>query len=99
LADLAVVSYSLSTNGGAEGLEGAGTEKGSLGTTRSSAAELAAWLVEPGAYTTLPILSEVVFVEDYLHRKTQKLSDFDLVSTAQDTPLLCAKPIDQSEIN
>ena len=71
MADLAVVSYSLSTNGGTEGFEGAGTKKGSLGTTRSSAAELAAWLVEPGAYTTLPILSEVVFVEDYLHRKIQ----------------------------
>jgi len=64
LADLAVISYSLSTNGGAEGIEGAGTKKARLGTTGSFATDLAAWLVEPGAYTTLPILSEVVLVED-----------------------------------
>ena len=52
-------------------LEGAGTEKGSLSTTCSSAAELAAWLVEPGAYTTLPILSEMVFMEDCFNPKSR----------------------------
>ena len=90
LADLGVVSYSLATDGGAEGLEGAGTEKGSLGTACSSAAELAAWLVEPGAYTALPILSEVVFVEDCLHRKSrnyQTLNEFRL----QRTDRCCAR--------
>jgi hypothetical protein len=79
LTDLGVVPYSLAPNGRAEGFKGAGTENSCLGTACSSAAELAAWLVEPGAYTTLPILSEVVFVEDCLHpepRNYQTLNEF-----------------------
>ena len=64
LTDLAVVAYGLSTDGGTE--EGEGTNAKSCGLLLASltAAKLAAWLVKPGADTQLPVLVEVIVVED-----------------------------------
>ena len=64
LADFPVVSDGLATDGGAEELKGTDAKLGSLGLTGVAAAELAAGLVEPGADTALPVLAEVVAVED-----------------------------------
>ena len=65
LTDFAVVAHSLRTHGGAEEGEGADTERGGLGLASLATAELAAGLVEPGADTALPVLAEVVGVEDW----------------------------------
>lgn len=64
LTDFPVVADGLRTDGGAEEGEGADAELSSLGLARVTAAELAAGLVEPGADTALPVLAEVVLVED-----------------------------------
>ena len=64
LTDLPVVADGLRANGGAEEGEGADTELGSLLLAGLAAAKLAAGLVEPGADTALPVLPEVVGVED-----------------------------------
>ena len=65
LTDLAVVADSLATDGGAEEGQGTDAELRSLGLAGLTAAELAAGLVEPGADTALPVLAEVVGVEDW----------------------------------
>ena len=64
LPDLAVVADSLGTDGGAEELEGADAESGGLSLAGLATAELASGLVEPGAHAQLPVLPEVVGVED-----------------------------------
>ena len=64
LADLAVVADRLRADGGAEEGQGTDAELRSLGLAGLTAAELAAGLVEPGADTALPVLAEVVAVED-----------------------------------
>ena len=64
LADLAVVADRLRADGGAEKSQGTDAELRSLGLAGLAAAELAAGLVEPGADTALPVLAEVVAVED-----------------------------------
>ena len=64
LANLPVVSYGLGADGGAEEGEGANAELGGLRLTGLATAKLAAGLVEPGADTALPVLAEVVGVED-----------------------------------
>ena len=64
LTDLPVVTDGLRANGGAEEGEGADTELGGLRLAGLTAAELAAGLVEPSADTALPVLAEVVGVED-----------------------------------
>ena len=63
-ADLAVVTNGLSTDSGTEEGEGADTEAGGLLLAGLATAELAAWLVKPCADTELPVLAEVVLVED-----------------------------------
>ena len=64
LADLAVVTNGLSTDSGAEEFKGADTKGSSLGLAGLATAELASGLVEPGAHAQLPVLAEVVVVED-----------------------------------
>ena len=64
LADLAVVADGLSTDGGAEEGEGADTEEGGLLLALLATTEFAPGLVEPGAHAQLPVLPEVVVVED-----------------------------------
>ena len=64
LTNFAVVPDSLSTNSRAEKGERADAECGSFCFARGASAKLAPWLVEPGAHATLPILPEMVGVED-----------------------------------
>ena len=64
LADFPVVANGLCADGGAEEGEGANAELGGLRLTGLATAKLAAGLVEPGADTALPVLPEVVGVED-----------------------------------
>ena len=64
LADFPVVADGLCADGGAEEGEGANAELGGLRLTGLATAKLAAGLVEPGADTALPVLPEVVGVED-----------------------------------
>lgn len=64
LTEFAVVANGLSTDSGAEEGEGTNAECGSLGLAGVASAEFPSWLIEPGANATLPILAEVVGVED-----------------------------------
>lgn len=63
LAELAIVTNSLGTDGGAKGVQRADTESGSLGLAGCASARLATRLVEPSADTTLPVFPEVVVVK------------------------------------
>ena len=63
-ADLGVVSEGRASDSGAEGLDGAQAELGSLGLTRSASPLLGTGLVEPDLDPTLPVLAEVVVVKD-----------------------------------
>ena len=62
--ELAVVAYGLGADSGTKGGKRAHTKSGGFGLARLATAELATGLVEPGADTELPILTEVVLVED-----------------------------------
>ncbi|KAG6885838.1 hypothetical protein C0993_008801, partial [Termitomyces sp. T159_Od127] len=64
LAQLAVVPHGLRAHGGAQERLRAHAERGGFGFARGAAAQLAPWLVEPGAHAALPVLAEVVRVED-----------------------------------
>ena len=64
LTDLAVVADGLATDGGTKEREGADTESGGLGLAGIASAQFTPWLVEPSANTALPVLAEVVSVED-----------------------------------
>ena len=64
LANLAVVANSLATYSRAEQCKGADTELCCLNFAGVASAQLAAGLIEPGAHATLPILVEVVVVEN-----------------------------------
>ena len=64
LTDFTVVTDSLATDGRAQELERADTERGGLCLASSPAAQLASRLVDPGADAALPVLPEVVAVED-----------------------------------
>lgn len=70
LADLDVVSDGGRTDGRAEKLERTHTELGGLGGASLAAAEFAPGLVEPGAHAALPVLAEVVRVEDVVVGET-----------------------------
>ena len=62
--DLAVVTNGLSTDSGAEEVEGTDTKASGLLLAGLATAELTTGLVEPCADTDLPVLAEVVLVED-----------------------------------
>lgn len=64
LTDFAVVADGLRADSGTEERLGADAEGGGLGFAGIAAAELAPRLVEPGADTALPVLAEMVRVED-----------------------------------
>lgn len=63
-ADLGVVSEGGASDSGAERLNGAQAELGSLGLTGSASPLLGTGLVEPDLDPTLPVLAEVVVVKD-----------------------------------
>lgn len=63
-ADLGVVSERGASHGGAQKLDGAQAQLGSLGLTRSASPLLGTGLVEPDLDPTLPVLAEVVVVKD-----------------------------------
>ncbi len=62
--DFTVVANGLSTNGGAEEGKGTNTEGGSFSFTSVAAAEFSSWLIKPCADAALPVLVEMVVVED-----------------------------------
>lgn len=66
--DFPVVSDSLGTDSGAEEGKGTDAKGSSLGLAGCATTKLAAGLVKPGADTGLPILAEMVLVEDYIFR-------------------------------
>lgn len=70
LADLGVITDRLRTDGGAEKVKRADTEGGGLGGAGLATAELAPGLVEPGAHAALPVLSEVIAVENVVVGET-----------------------------
>lgn len=74
LPQLAVVSHGLSTNGWAERCDGADTESSRLGLAGCATTELASWLIEPGANSALPVLTEMVIVEDVVVSETHVLT-------------------------
>lgn len=63
--DFTVVANGLATDGWAEEGEGADAESGGFGFAGVAAAEFSSGLVEPCAYPALPVLVEVVAVEDW----------------------------------
>lgn len=65
LTNFAVVTNSLGTNGWTEEGERTDAKCGGLCLARCASAKLASWLVEPGTYAALPVLPEMVGVEDY----------------------------------
>ena len=64
LTDFPVVAHSLGADGGAEEGQRADAELRGFRLAGLAAAELAPGLVEPGADSALPVLAEVVGVED-----------------------------------
>ena len=64
LTNLRVVTNGLTTNGRTEELQRTSTEESYFCLARSAAALLATGLIEPGSNPTLPVLAEVVCVED-----------------------------------
>lgn len=73
LTHLPVVPHGLRTDGRAEEGQGAHTEGGGFGLAGGAAAELASWLVEPGADAALPVLAEMVRMEDVVVSETHRL--------------------------
>lgn len=65
LPDLAVVPNSLGTNSRSEKGGGADAKGGGLSFACCASTKLASWLVEPSANSALPVLSEMITVEDY----------------------------------
>lgn len=64
LTNFSVVADSLGTNSRTEEGKGADAESSCLGLASRASAELASRLVKPGADTALPVLAEMVAVED-----------------------------------
>lgn len=64
LANFTVVSDSLSADCGTKKGERSDAKSCGFRFAGSASTELATWLVEPGAYATLPVLAEMVGVED-----------------------------------
>lgn len=62
--EFSVVANGLGTDSGAEECEGADAELGSLGFAGCASAKFATGLVEPGAHAALPVLAEMVTVEN-----------------------------------
>lgn len=77
LSDFRVVAEGLASDCGAEGLEGTDAEGGCFCDTGCATAEFTAWLVEPGANSALPVLAEVVTVEDCSQDLVQTLRLFN----------------------
>jgi hypothetical protein len=65
LTEFAVVTNGLSTDGGAKESKWANAKRGGLYLAGLASAELPSWLIKPRANATLPVLAEVIGVEDY----------------------------------
>lgn len=91
LAHFAVVAHGLAADGGPEELERAHAQRGGFRLARGAAAELAPGLVEPGLYPALPVLAEVVAVED-CRGVGFRGADRALWGRGR-LPLLCRKPM------
>lgn len=76
LPDLAVVANSLRTNSRSEKGSGADAKGGGLSFACCASAKLASWLVEPSANSALPVLSEMITVEDYRSVGGQNVLEF-----------------------
>lgn len=70
LTDLRVVTNGLTTNGRAEELKRTSTKESCLCLACNAAALFATGLIEPSPNPTLPILAEVIFVEDVIMCET-----------------------------
>lgn len=68
--DFSIVSDGLGTNSRTKEGEGANTKGSGFGFASVATTELTPWLVKPGADSALPVLAEVVIVEDYARRKS-----------------------------
>jgi len=66
LPDLSVVADCGSTDGRTEGFQWTNTKGSSLGLAGLTTAELASWLVEPGANAALPVFMEMPVREDVI---------------------------------
>ena len=64
LTELAVVAHGLAADSRAEDIEGANAKGSGLLFARDAAALLAARLIKPGLDAALPVLAEMVVVED-----------------------------------
>ena len=88
-AKLAVVLNSLATDGRSEGVQRADTKGSGLDLPSVASAKFASWLIEPGADAALPVLAEMIAVEDWT---IIRILDLDSPSK-RSSPLLCAKPM------
>lgn len=64
LSDFAVVTDSLTTDSRAEKGERANAELGGLGLASITSTQLTSGLVKPGAHPALPVLAEVIAMEN-----------------------------------
>lgn len=92
-AEFSVVAHSLATDCRAKQRQWSDAEGSSLSFAGIASAELASWLVEPGAYATLPIFTEMVSGEDC---RISLSSTVEHEKRGFRSPLLCAKPIGRS---
>jgi hypothetical protein len=74
LTDFAVVPDGGCTDSGAKEIERANTELSGLGYTSVTPAEFASGLVEPGPHPALPVLAEVVGVENCRDKSLEHIS-------------------------
>jgi len=74
LTDFAIIANGLTADGRAQRGYRANTKAGSLSFAGIASAELAPWLVKPGADTALPVLAVMIIVQDIVVRETHVLS-------------------------
>jgi hypothetical protein len=73
LAYFSVVANCLRSNCGTKESEGSDTQRGGFGFACFTSAELPPWLIKPGANPALPVLPEVVVVEDCMRELISQL--------------------------
>lgn len=88
LTEFAVVTNGLSTDGRAEESDWTNAKRGGFYLAGVASAEFSSWLIKPCANVTLPILAEMVGVEDCFMVLDYFYSKFE-----DNSPLLARKPI------
>lgn len=73
LTDFPVVPYGLRTDGRAEESERTDAEGSSFGLACVATTKFASWLVKPGTDAALPVLAEMICVEDVVVAETHRL--------------------------